>query len=170
MNTMREIKIGKVTLNIGAGKDKSKLDNAMILLKNISEAKPVKTITNKRIQEWGLRPGLPVGCKVTLRERKAKELLAKLLEAKEKKLKESQFDDNGNISFGIAEYIDIEGVKYDPKIGIMGLEVCVTLERAGYRIKRRRLMKRKIPKKHKITKNEAVDFMKKEFSLAVGGE
>ena len=165
MNPMKKIKIEKVTLNIGAGKDKSKLDNAVILLKNIAEAKPVKTVTNKRIQEWGLRPGLPIGCKVTLRKGKAKELLARLLDAKDKKLKESQFDNNGNISFGIAEYIDIEGAKYDPKIGIMGLEVCITLERAGYRIRRRRLMKRKIPRKHKISKSEAIDFMKKEFNV-----
>lgn len=168
MNPMREIKIEKITLNIGAGKDKSRLDNAVVLLKNIAEAKPVKTFTNKRIQEWGLRPGLPIGCKVTLREGSAKKLLVRLLDAKDKKLKGSQFDNNGNISFGIPEYIDIEGVRYDPKIGIMGLEVCITLGRAGYRIRKRRLMKRKISKKHKITKEEAVDFMKKEFDVEVG--
>ena len=167
---MRELRIEKVTLNIGAGKEQSKLDNAMVLLKNIVESKPVKTFTNKRIQEWGLRPGLPIGCKVTLRKEKAKELLVRLIDAKDKKLKESQFDNNGNISFGIAEYIDIQGAKYDPKIGIMGLEVCITLERPGYRIKKRRLMKRKISRKHKITKNEAIDFMKKEFNVGKGDE
>lgn len=170
MNPIKEIRIEKVTLNIGVGKDQSKLDNAMALLKNISEAKPVKTLTNKRIQEWGLRPGLPIGCKVTLRKVKAKELLVRLLDAKDNRLRESQFDDNGNVSFGIPEYIDIQDVKYDPKIGIMGLEVCVTLERAGYRIKKRRLMKRKIPKKHKIGKEEAIDFMKKKFNVEVGEE
>ena len=170
MNPMRTIRIEKVTLNIGAGKDQAKLDNAMVLLKNIAQAKPVKTFTNKRIQEWGLRPGLPIGCKATLRKEKAKELLIRLLDAKDKKLNESQFDNNGNISFGIVEYIVIGGVKYDPKIGIMGLQVCVTLERAGYRIRRRRLMKRKVPKKHKITQEDAIDFMKKEFNIGVGEE
>lgn len=167
MNPMREIRIEKITLNIGVGKDQSKLDNAMALLGNIAETKPVKTFTNKRIQEWGLRPGLPIGCKVTLRKDKAKELLLRLLDAKDKRLKGSQFDNNGNMSFGIPEYIDIQSVKYDPKIGIMGLEVCVTLQRAGYRIRRRRLMKRKLSKKHKITKEEAIDFMKKGFNVEV---
>ena len=167
---MREIRIEKVTLNIGAGKDQTRLDNGLVLLKNIAGAKPVRTFTNKRLQEWGLRPGLPIGCKVTLRKGKVNELLARLLDAKDKKIKESQFDDNGNISLGIAEYIDIEGVEYDPKIGIMGLEVCVTLGRPGYRIKRRRVMKRKVPKNHRITKEEAIDFMKKEFNVKVGEE
>ncbi len=170
MNLMRDVKIEKVILNVGVGKDKSKLDNALVLLKNITEAKPVKTITNKRLQEWGLRPGLPIGCKVTLRKGNARKLLLRLLGAKDKTLKVSQFDNNGNISFGIAEYIDIEGAKYDPKIGIMGLQVCVRLKRAGYRISRRRLMKRKIPKKHKISQQAAIDFMKKEFDVQVGEE
>ena len=61
-------------------------------------------------------------------------------------------------------------MKYDPKIGIMGLEVCITLERPGYRTRKRRLMKRKISKRHKITKNDAIDFMKKEFDVVIGDE
>jgi large subunit ribosomal protein L5 len=170
MNPMRAIRIEKVTLNIGVGKDQSKLDNALALLKSIAEAKPVKTVTNKRLQEWGLRPGLPIGCKVTLRGMKANNLLPRLLGAKDMRLKESQFDGDGNISFGIPEYIDIEGVKYDPKIGIMGLQVCVKLKRAGYRISKRRLMKRKVPKRHKISREEAIEFMKKEFNVKVGEE
>lgn len=167
---MRDIRIEKITLNIGAGKDQTKLGNAVNLLKDLTGEKPVKTFTNKRIQEWGLRPGLPIGCKVTLRKDKAKQMLSRLVDAKEKVLEESQFDDNGNVSFGLAEYIDIEGAKYDPKVGIMGLQVCVTLERPGFRIRRRRLMKRKIPDKHKITKEDAMNFMKKEFNVKIGDE
>ena len=83
MNPMREIKIEKLTLNIGAGKEQSKLDKSVLLLKNISGRSPIKTFTNKRIQEWDLRPGLPIGCKVTLRKSEAKELLVRLLDAKD---------------------------------------------------------------------------------------
>ncbi len=168
MNPMREIKIEKVTLNIGAGKDQSKLDKAVLLLKNIGNKKPVKTFTNKRIQEWGLRPGLPIGCKLTLRKKDAKELLMRLLDAKDNRLTGVQFDNGGNISFGITEYIDIPGVKYDPDIGIMGLQVCITLERPGFRIRRRRLQRKKIPSRHSIKKEEAIDFMKKNFKVEVG--
>ncbi|MBI2108246.1 50S ribosomal protein L5 [Candidatus Woesearchaeota archaeon] len=170
MNRMRNIRIEKVTLNIGAGKDQAKLEKGVILLGYISGRKPIKTATKKRIQEWGLRPGLPIGCKVTLRKKSADELLARLLDARDNKLSDSQFDENGNISFGIHEYIDIPGLKYDPQIGIMGIEVCVTLERPGFRIKRRNLMQRKIPKRHRIGKQESMEYMKNKYDVKVGGE
>jgi len=170
MSTMREIKIEKITLNVGAGKDQAKLEKGLALLSTISNATPIKTVTSKRIQEWGLRPGLPIGCKITLRKDRAGKLLPRLLEAVENRLSEKQFDNYGNIAFGIHEYIEIPGVKYDPKIGIMGLEVCITLERPGYRIKRRKLMKRKIPARHRISKQEAIGFMAKSFNTKVGEE
>lgn len=166
MNNMKNIRIEKITLNIGAGKEQTKLEKGVLLLKNITGVNPVKTVTHKRIPTWGLRPGLPIGCKITLRNAAAKELLIRLLKAKEDKLSASQFD-GGNIAFGITEYIDVPGVKYDPKIGIMGFEVCITLERPGYRIKRRRLLRRRLNKKHVITKQEAIEFMKKEFGVEV---
>ena len=170
MNQLRSIKIEKITLNIGAGKDQARLEKGVALLAAITQSTPIKTITNKRVQEWGLRPGLPIGCKSTLRKIKATQLLPRLLEAVENKLDEKQFDDNGNIAFGIPEYIEIPGVKYDPKIGIMGLQVCITLERPGYRIKKRKLLARKIPARHRITKQEAIGFMSDKFRTRVGEE
>lgn len=166
-NTMKEIRMEKVTLNIGAGKDQARLEKGIVLLNTIASATPIKTVTSKRIQEWGLRPGLPIGCKLTLRKDRANKILSQLLSAVDNKLREKQFDDNGNIAFGVHEYIDIPGVKYDPKIGIMGLEVCITLERPGYRIKRRRLLARKIPTRHRISRQEAIDFMAKNFNIKV---
>ncbi len=168
MNPMREIKIEKVTLNVGAGKDQTKLEKGILLLKTITGIAPIKTFTTKRIPEWGLRPGLPIGCKITMRKKKAEELLIRLLDAKNHKLVPRQFDNQGNISFGIHECIDIPNFKYDPKLGIMGLEVCVTLERPGFRIKKRRLMKRKISRRHQITQNESIEFIKKKFNVEVG--
>lgn len=168
MNQMQQLRIEKITLNIGAGKDQSKLDKGIVLIKAITGIEPIKTITSKRIPGWGLRPGLPIGCKLTLRKEKALEILKRLLEAKDKKLIESQFDDQGNISFGIHEYIDIPGVAYDPKIGIMGLQVCVSLERPGFRIKRRRMEPKKIPKKHQIRKEDAIKFIQANFGVTVG--
>ena len=167
---MKNIKVEKITLNIGTGKDMKALEKGLKLLEAISSSKPVKTFTNKRIPGWGLRPGLPIGCKVTLRKLKAVGLLKRLLEAIEFRLDEKQFDENGNLSFGIPEYIDIGGMKYIPEIGIIGLEVSVTLERPGYRIKKRRLLKRKVPKKHRISKEDSIEFMKKNFDVKLEGE
>jgi large subunit ribosomal protein L5 len=165
MNPMRTIRIEKVTLNIGAGKDQSRLEKGLVLLKYIGNATPVKTVTKKRIQEWGLRPGLAIGCKLTLRKDRATSMLPKLLEAVNNKLTDKQFDENGNIAFGIPEYIEIPGVKYDPKIGIMGLQVCVTLERPGFRIKKRRMLVRKIPPSHRISKEDAIKFMTSNYKI-----
>jgi len=170
MNSMKSIKVEKVTLNIGAGKDQARLEKGIVLLNSIANATPIKTVTSKRIQEWGLRPGLPIGCKLTLRKERAIKILPRLLEAVDNQLREKQFDNNGNVAFGIHEYIEIPGVKYDPKIGIMGLEVCITLERPGYRIKKRRLLQRKIPSRHRISKQEAIEFMAKNFSARVEAE
>jgi large subunit ribosomal protein L5 len=170
MNKMREIRIEKVTLNIGAGKSTDVLEKGLKLLKTLTNRTPIKTFTNKRIPGWGLRPGLPIGCKVTLRKAAAKELLIRLLEAKDNILSDTQFDKNGNIAFGLSEYIDIPGMKYDPDIGMLGFEVCVTLERPGFRIKKRKNLRKKIPQKHRIQKEEAIKFMQTQFKVKLGEE
>ncbi|MBR9692412.1 50S ribosomal protein L5 [Candidatus Woesearchaeota archaeon] len=163
MNVMKTIRIEKLTLNIGAGKDQGLLEKAAILIERITGIKPVKTKTQKRIPGWGLRPGLPIGVKITIRGKKAEELIPRLLAAKENQLKPSNLDQAGNVSFGIPEYIDIEGAEYDPKIGIIGLQACITLARPGYRVKRRRVLKAKPGKKHIITPTEAQAFMTEKF-------
>lgn len=167
---MREIRIEKLTLNVGAGKSVEKLEKGVKLIKNLTGIDPVKTITQKRIPTWGLRPGLPIGCKVTLRKEAAKELFGRILAAKDFTLKNSNIDNEGNVSFGLTEYIDIPGIKYDPTIGIMGFQVCLTLERPGFRIKKRRLMPRKLPANHRIPKDEAIAFVQKTFNAKMADE
>lgn len=169
-NPMRQIRIEKVTLNVGAGKDQKTLEKGQKLIKSITGKDPVKTITNKRIQGWGLRAGLAIGTKLTLRGKEAEELIPRLLVAKDNTLKKSCFDNNGNISFGIPEYIDIEGAKYDTEIGMMGLQATITLSRPGFRIKNRRLNNKKIPKTHKIKQEDAIEFMQEKFKIKTGDE
>lgn len=167
MSNMREIGIEKINLNIGVGSPGDKLEKAMKLLTTISGAKPIQTTAKKRIPTWGLRLGLPIATKVTVRKKKAKEILVRLLIATNKTLRASCFDDYGNISFGVKEYLDIPGVDYDPEVGIIGLEVAVTLQRPGFRIRRRSLKKKIIPKSHRITKKEAMEYMKREFEVNI---
>lgn len=158
-NPMRKIRVTKVTLNVGAGKNEDLLKKGLKLLGKLSPLTPVKTVTTKRIPTWGLRPGLQIGCKVTVREG-ADALLQRLLAAKGKTLSEKNFDTMGNFSFGIPEYIDIEGLEYDPDLKIIGLEAAVTLERPGYRVKRRKIDKRLVGKAHQVTKPEAIAFVR----------
>jgi len=162
-NPMLDIKVQKLTLNIGTGKDQVALEKAQKLLNTISGVTSVRTVTQKRIAAWGLRPGLPIGVKVTLRKDKALELIPKLIYAKDNKLVENYFDDNGNVSFGIKEYIDIRDARYDPEIGSMGLQCSITLERAGTRIKNRKVLKRVVPIRHRVSKADAMAFMKDKF-------
>ena len=168
MNKMQEIRIEKLTLNIGAGKDQGKLDKGLKLIKHISGRDGVKTITQKRIPGWGLRPGLPIGCKLTIRDGvKVKELLKKIFESKDNTIKPTQLDNEGNLSIGVHEYIDIPGIEYNPDIGILGFELCVTLQRPGFRIKKRKVQKKKIPGKHRISKEDALSFFEKEFQIKI---
>lgn len=167
MNKMREIRIEKLTLNIGAGRDENVLKKALKLLKNITNINPVQTITKKRLAAWGLRPGLPIGAMITLRGEDVYPLVERLLVAKEKRVKSSWFDAHGNVSFGIHEYVDIPGVKYDTEIGILGLQASITLSRPGFRVKKRKIRKSSVGKNQQITKEDAVAFMKERFAVVM---
>jgi large subunit ribosomal protein L5 len=165
-NPMREVRLAKVTLNVGVGEPGDKLEGIKKLLEGISGTKAVKTKTKKRIPEWEIRPGLEIGVKTTIRGKAAEEILSRMLAAVEKKLKSSNFDRRGNFAFGVSEYVHIPGAKYDYTVGIVGISVSVTLERRGFSISRKRL-KRDIGKKHLITKEEAIDFVKSKYGVSV---
>ncbi|MBI2673345.1 50S ribosomal protein L5 [Candidatus Woesearchaeota archaeon] len=167
MTLMQQIRIEKVTLNIGTGEPGDKLDKAVKLLQVISNEKPVQTKTKKRIPTWNIMPGLAIGTKVTLRKHKAEEMIKRLLQAVSYKKKKKKFDRNGNFSFGIKEYLDIPGTKYDAKTGTIGLEAAVTLERPGFGVKKRVYRRAKIPKRHLISKEEAIEFMKKKYNVSI---
>jgi large subunit ribosomal protein L5 len=170
INPMRRVRVEKVTLNIGAGKDAQLLEKGVKLITQIAGIKPVKTVTQKRIPNWGLRPGLPIGCKITLRGEAAQKIIPRLLAAKDNKLSARNYDNTGNISFGIPEYIDIEGAKYDPEIGIIGLQACITLARPGYRVKARRIRPASLGKEHILTQGESIQFMKEQFNTSLEDE
>lgn len=166
-NPMRAIQIEKITLNMGTSVSGDTLEKAMKLLQKITQNKPVATKTKKRIPTWGVRPGLDIGAKVTVRGKKAKELLVRLFKAKDNVLSQKNFDSTGNVSFGISEYLSVPGVEYDASIGIIGFEVAVTLMRPGFRIRRRAQKVRKIPLRHGITPEEAKHFMQDAFKVMV---
>ncbi|MBU2637550.1 MAG: 50S ribosomal protein L5 [Nanoarchaeota archaeon] len=165
MNPMKEIRIEKVTLNIGVGKPGPELEKALKLLKQISGKKPVETKTVKRIPTWGLRPGLSIGAKVTIRGKEAEEVLKRLLNAIDYRMHSYKIGKDGNFAFGVKEYIDIPGMKYDMEIGMIGLEAAVTLKRAGFGIRRRKVMPRKLPDRHRIHKEETKLFLREKYNV-----
>ncbi len=164
---MRRIFVEKVVFNIGTGTDQKTLERAIALIEYITGVNPVKTFATKRIPTWGVRPGIPLGCKLTLRGGKALELIPKLLGAKDNKLPESCFDNHGNVSFGVPEYIELPGVKYNPDIGMMGFQVTIKLARPGLRVAKRRVKKAKPGKKQLVTKEEAINYFKQHYNVEV---
>lgn len=165
---MKEIRIDKVTLNIGIGEAGDKLEKAKKLLGKISGKKIISTLAKKRIPTWNLRAGLPIGVKTTLRGQESEELLKRLFMAVENRVKPGQFDQEGNLSFGIGEYTHIPDVRYDPAIGVMGLNICITLKRkGGYRTKRKSYKSAKVGIKHRISNEEAQEFFKNKFGITI---
>jgi large subunit ribosomal protein L5 len=166
-NPMKKIRIAKVTVNIGIGEPGERLNRAYSLLEELTHAKPVLTKAKRSIRDFGVRKGTSIGVKVTLRGEQAVEFLKRALEAVGNKVKGTSFDDYGNFSFGIVEYTLLPGTRYDPEVGIFGMDIAVTLERPGYRVMRRRNKPSRLPRRHRITREEAVDFFKKELGVEV---
>ncbi len=160
-NIMRALRIEKVTLNIGCGTDNEKMERAKRLLEMLSSQKPVVTLSRTR-STFGVPEGKPIGVKVTLRKDGAEEFFNRVLQSLDNKMKGTQLDNQGNINIGIKEYIDLPNIKYSHDVGMLGLNCCVTLQRLGHRIKRRRIQQRDISSKNKINKEEVVNWLKQK--------
>ena len=166
-NPMKKISLDKVVLNMGLGRSGDIIEVAKKALQHISGKAPSSRGAKETQRDWGIRQGEPIGVAVTVRGEDGKQLLKRLLEAKGNQVKGKSFDNFGNYSFGINEHIDIPGVKYDPKVGILGLGISVTLTRPGYNIRTRSKHKARVGKKHVIKSEEAKDYLIKEFGVTV---
>jgi len=167
MNAMRNLHVDKVVVNIGVGEAGERLVKAEKVLEMVTGHKPVETISKTINRDLGIRKGMPLGCKVTLRGEDAKEFIKKALVIREMRVPEYSFDKEGNMSFGISDYTDFEGMKYDPEIGIFGMDISVVLRRVGNRITQRALLQRRIPKSHRVDREEAIQYMKDTFEVKV---
>ncbi len=167
-NPMRDIVIDKVVINMGVGEAGEKLRRAQKVIDLLTHRKPVQTEAKKTIRDFNIRKGLPIGLKVTLRGKEAEDFLRRALWVKDFKVPNYSFDSNGNLNFGISDYTEFEGMKYDPEIGIFGMDISVVFRRrGGYRIARRRIKKKKIPIRHRVTREETMRFMREKFNLNI---
>ncbi len=154
---MRRPRITKVTVNISLGQGGERLQRAAEVLEQLTGQKPVFRKAKRTIRAFGVRKGENIAVMVTLRGEKAISFLKRALEAVGYRLKSSSVDDHGNVSFGIEEHILIPGVRYDPRVGILGMDVAITIQRPGHRIVERRRQRRgHIPRRHRVTKEEAM--------------
>jgi len=166
-NPMLKPRIAKVTVNISVGESGEKLRKAAKVLELLTGQKPVARRAKRTIREFGIHRGENIAVMVTLRGNKAIDFLKRAFETVGYRIKASSFDEYGNFGFGIKEHIQFPGVKYDPEIGIFGMDVLVTMERPGFRVIRRKRCRSSIPRRHRLTKEEAIAFITREFGVSV---
>lgn len=168
-NPMRTIRLAKVTVHINVGKSGEELEKARKVLTNITGQKTCTKQAKRTIKDFGITEGEPIACITTLRRDDAAAFLKRGFEAAGNSLKATSFDNYGNFAFGIKEHIEIPGTKYVPELGIFGMDVIGTLERPGFRIKRRRIRPAAIGKSHRISKEEAIKFVTESFGIQIRG-
>ncbi|MEM2920698.1 MAG: 50S ribosomal protein L5 [Candidatus Bathyarchaeia archaeon] len=165
-NPCRSMRVEKVVVNIGVGASGERLEKAKAILKRLTGANPCERRALDTVREFNVRKNEPIAAMVTLRGNAAGDFLKLAFQAVGNRLKASSFSGR-TFSFGIKEHISMPGVKYDPSIGIFGMDICVTLERPGYRVSRRRRRTSKVGGRHVINTHEAIDFMRENFGIEV---
>ncbi|HTY74661.1 MAG TPA: 50S ribosomal protein L5, partial [Candidatus Nanoarchaeia archaeon] len=106
-------------------------------------------------------------CVVTLRRQEAINFLKKVLPVVDNKVSRSSFDERGNFAFGLKEHIEIPGVKYDPDVGIFGMDICVTINRKGDRVRDRRKRSAKVGKNQLLTPEESILFTQQTLGVQI---
>ena len=133
-NSFAVPKIKKIILNmgVGEGKDDSKLiDKALEDLSLISGQKAIKTKSKKAISGFKIREGMPLGVKVTLRNKIMYEFLDRLVNIAIPRIRDfrglnlKSFDGNGNFSMGIKEHVIFPEINFDKVDKIRGMDITI---------------------------------------------
>jgi len=161
---MRKIRIEKLIINICVGESGDKLTKASRVLKELTDQEPVFSVARLTVRTFGIRRNEKIAVHVTVRGKKAEEILNKGLAVLEYEMKDRNFSTSGNFGFGIQEHIDL-GLKYDPAVGIYGMDFYTVLSRPGFRVNKRKRMNNAIGVAHRITKDDA----KKWFITTMNG-
>ncbi len=166
-NPHRAIRVIKVVVNAGVGEAGEARTKAARVLEMVTHQKPIATRARSTNRDFGIRKGQEIGAKVTLRGGIAVDFLNRAFEARDRQLDVDSIDRNGNFSFGIADYTDFTGMKYDPQIGIHGMDIAVELGRAGYRIRQRRVRSRPLPRTLRSTPEETRAFLTRALGVTL---
>lgn len=163
---MRSIYLDKVVINIGTGSSsEDAADNARALIKKLTNHEAGYAFSRKRDPELKLRKGQKIGAVVTLRKHDAFDFLKRALDANNNQLSDRAVSNN-SVNFGVKEYIYFTGVKYDPKIGILGMNVNAAFARKGKRVELRKRKRSDVAKRHReIKKEEIMGYLEKNFNI-----
>lgn len=166
-NPMQRVRVNKVVVNSSVGEGGVRLERAVKILEMLTGQKPSVRKAKKTIRGFGIRKGEPIAAMVTLRGAKAEDFLKRAFAAVGNRLSSTSFDEHGNFAFGIREHLEFPGTRYDPELGIIGMDVIVHLSRPGLRVSERRMRRSKIGRRHKLTKEEGIEFIKSRFGVQI---
>ena len=133
-NPMAAPRIEKVVLNIGLGEASRNiklLDAAMDELTAIAGQRPTITRAKKSIAAFKLREGMPIGCRVTLRDARMWEFLDRLINVALPRVRDfrgvsvKSFDGRGSYTLGIRDHLIFPEVDYNKAEGTKGMNVTI---------------------------------------------
>lgn len=168
VNPMAQLRVSKVCVNIGVGEGGERLLNAENVLQLVTGVKPQRTLGRIQNRDLKVRLGMPIGCKATMRKREViNKFLTDAFNCRDNTIPSWNFDNQGNLSFGVRDYTDFPGQKYDPEIGIYGMDITVVVERPGHRVSRRRRAKSKVGDHHRVTPDESRQWFVEQYNISI---
>jgi len=133
-NVMQVPKLDKIVLNMGVGRaiqDAKLVDEAVMVLRDITGQKPVITRAKKAISNFKLRQGQAIGCKVTLRGNRMYEFFDRLVAVAIPRIRDfrglsrKSFDGKGNYTMGIKEQIVFVEIDRDKITNVAGFDITI---------------------------------------------
>jgi len=133
-NSMAVPRISKIVINVGAGEantNKGVLEKIQEQVSWVAGQKPIITKARKAISAFKIRKGLPIGVKVTLREKNMYFFLEKLVKIVIPRLRdfrgisEKNIDERGNLNLGFTEQTIFPEVDFDKVDKVRGLQITI---------------------------------------------